>query len=754
VEQICEESQLELNLRKAVERKEFQLYYQPKVNLSSGKIGGVEALIRWKHPNRGIISPLEFIPLAEETGLILPIGEWVLREACEQNKKWRDMGLPPMVMSVNLSARQFFQDNLVEKIEQILNDTGISPKFLELEITESMMMDAQYVSQTLWELKRLGIRISLDDFGTGYSSLYYLKNFPIDKIKIDQSFVQNCTNDTKDATIVKAIIAMSHQLKIEVVAEGIETKEHLIFLQQNLCNKGQGYFFSKPLPPDKFIRDFILIEGILKREGISQELSEQKWLEEALKYARQELLDTVRQQQGMIFKFKEKNGKFIHTLCDGELLYRMNLTSEQVVGRELKDFMGVNDAKSKLNYYQRAWNGEEVTYEGNFNGIWYIASLRPIRTGGHIVEVIGSCVDITEKKKIEEDLKSSEYRYRIIAENTQDLIRVIDINGIICYASPSHETVLGFPKNVYEGSLFYELIHPDDVDNTKKAFSRIISLTPQQVEFRYKHADGRWIFVESKGTPVLNEQGEIECIVIVGRDISERKKTEELIRKSERLSVAGKMAAGIAHEIRNPLTSIKGFVQLLQNEVEKPLYMKTIFSEIYRIEEIINEFLLLDQPPIYQFKEIKIGTLLQQVFNLFYTQTTLKNVEIVQEYRSDITNIDCVESQIKQVFIHILQNAVEAMPNGGKIKVRILNNSSEYIIIRFIDEGIGISEERMRNIGVPFYSIKEKGTGFGLMICNKIIQEHGGEINIISEINKGTTVDILLPIKQTCPINK
>jgi predicted signal transduction protein with EAL and GGDEF domain len=246
------EIELERFLRKALERDEFVLYYQPQINLETNQIIGAEALIRWNHPEKGMVSPAEFIPAAEETGLIIPIGEWALRTACYQNKLWQELGFPPITVSVNISPKQFFQSNLVEIVQKILEETGMESKYLELEITESMTMDVESAISTLVGLKNLGAKISIDDFGTGYSSLNYLKQFPIDKLKVDQSFIRDSITDPHDETIVKTIIAMAHNLHLKVIAEGVETKEHISFLLQQMCTEAQGYYFSKPIPVSEF----------------------------------------------------------------------------------------------------------------------------------------------------------------------------------------------------------------------------------------------------------------------------------------------------------------------------------------------------------------------------------------------------------------------------------------------------------------------------------------------------------------------
>jgi len=240
---------LENDLRKALDRQEFVVFYQPQINASTGKIIGLEALIRWQHAALGMVSPAQFIPLAEETGLIVPIGEWVLRTACEQMKGWHDAGFPKIRVAVNLSARQFMRDDLVDMVRRILKETGLEAEYLDLEITESVtMQNVDRAVQTLNELRDLGIQISLDDFGTGYSSLSYLKNFPIYTLKIDRSFVRDITTDPDDAAIATSIIAMAHSLKLHVVAEGVELEEQLKYLIERGCHEMQGYFFSPPLP--------------------------------------------------------------------------------------------------------------------------------------------------------------------------------------------------------------------------------------------------------------------------------------------------------------------------------------------------------------------------------------------------------------------------------------------------------------------------------------------------------------------------
>jgi EAL domain-containing protein (putative c-di-GMP-specific phosphodiesterase class I) len=238
----------ETKLRRALERQEFVLHYQPRIGLPTGQIIGMEALIRWQPEGQHLIYPLDFIPILEESGMIVSVGEWVLRTACQQNKRWQEQGLGELMIAINISARQFFQQNLIEKIEQILKETDMSPSYLIIELTESIIMhDVEAAIVQLQKLKEMGIHLAIDDFGTGYSSLNYLKRFPVDELKIDKSFINGLLIEKNDASIVMAIIALAHSLEMKVVAEGVEDGNQLNFLMAQKCEEIQGYYFSRPL---------------------------------------------------------------------------------------------------------------------------------------------------------------------------------------------------------------------------------------------------------------------------------------------------------------------------------------------------------------------------------------------------------------------------------------------------------------------------------------------------------------------------
>jgi EAL domain-containing protein (putative c-di-GMP-specific phosphodiesterase class I) len=246
---------LENDLREALNQNQFMLHYQPQVELATGRIVGTEALLRWRHPEKGMISPAEFIPVAEQSGLIVPIGEWVLREACRQNREWQLDGLPIVPVAVNISAVQFLRRTLDQTILEALSAASLEPRYLELELTETVVMrDIDRTVEVLNKLQSAGIHFAIDDFGTGYSSLSYLRCFKINKLKIDQSFVRELTNNPDDVAIIDAIIGLARNFRLRVLAEGVETAEQLEFLREHACDDIQGYYFSRPVAADAFAR--------------------------------------------------------------------------------------------------------------------------------------------------------------------------------------------------------------------------------------------------------------------------------------------------------------------------------------------------------------------------------------------------------------------------------------------------------------------------------------------------------------------
>jgi EAL domain-containing protein (putative c-di-GMP-specific phosphodiesterase class I) len=248
-----ERQSIEEDLRRALERDEFTLHYQPKIDLATGSIAGVEALLRWTHPTRGSVSPAQFIPIAEDSGQILAIGAWVLRAACEQAQKWIELGLPAGSMAVNVSAMELRSEGFLDRLFATLSETGLDPRSLELEVTESVLMkNSEVAASILQKIREKGVRVAIDDFGTGYSSLSYLRKFPLDALKIDQSFVRHISSSPDDTAIVSAIISMGQSLKLRVIAEGVETAEDLAFLQHHECDEAQGYYFSRPIPASQF----------------------------------------------------------------------------------------------------------------------------------------------------------------------------------------------------------------------------------------------------------------------------------------------------------------------------------------------------------------------------------------------------------------------------------------------------------------------------------------------------------------------
>ncbi|KRF13314.1 PAS domain S-box protein [Paenibacillus sp. Soil787] len=492
----------------------------------------------------------------------------------------------------------------------------------------------------------------------------------------------------------------------------------------------------------------IIVNGIT--EGvyiIARDITQHNKDRESLRVAQQDLHDTVRRQQGMTMKFRQMRGKFIHILCDGELLYRLGYKPSHILGNGLYEIWPFYMAANIDKYYRRAWSGEEnVMYEATFRGITYLTSLRPIFENGRVIEVIGSCVDITERKHMETELRETKELLESFINNTTDAICVLDQRFRVISVNTAYEQVFGWnqdellnkPLPIYPDFLEE---HHKEIHDTLKAGNQISGLETVRVR-----KDGELIHVSVTKTPIKNEKGEIIGFAGITRDITERKRTEELLRKSDKLSVAGQLAAGLAHEIRNPLTSLRGFLQLLQNDMKgKQHYFDIMLSELDRINFIVSEFLVIAKPEAIHYKKSDLINILQTVIALLDTQANLCNVQLLLEFESDIPEFICSEMHLKQLFINLVKNAIEAITKEGQIKITVSMLGSDMIRVRTQDNGCGIPEERVKQLGEPFYTTKEKGTGLGLMMCFKIVEAHKGTMSIQSQIGEGTIIDVFLP---------
>jgi PAS domain S-box-containing protein len=354
---------------------------------------------------------------------------------------------------------------------------------------------------------------------------------------------------------------------------------------------------------------------------------------------------------------------------------------------------------------------------------------------------------IAERNVMELSLNASEYQYRLIAENTSDLIMVMDPDHSITYFSPSHAFVLGYPSLAKDCASLHRIISPDDVEVFNRTVRKILEQkTSHSMEIRFQHQEGHLIPFDSLCKPVEGKGGRIEHIVIISRDISERKKAEVFLLQSEKLSIVGELAAGVAHEIRNPLTTVKGFLQLYQLENPAMKYGDLLQDELERIEIITSEFLSMAKPQAAAYTLVNVKDVIEQTLEFLTPQSLLNNIEFKREYQGAYFPVTCVKNQLKQVFLNILKNAIESMPSGGEIHICLQTEANGECLISIQDQGCGIPEEHLHRLGQPFYSLKEKGTGLGLMISHKIIKQYHGRIAYQSKVDEGTRTEIRLPI--------
>jgi two-component system, sporulation sensor kinase E len=352
---------------------------------------------------------------------------------------------------------------------------------------------------------------------------------------------------------------------------------------------------------------------------------------------------------------------------------------------------------------------------------------------------------IYEKKKAEKQLEQSEQRYKSLFRHNPDPICSFDRNGFCTSANPALFAITGYTEQELLHQSIHHLIIPEHLDRWQGYFASTLQGLTNHYEVTFLHKNGGLVELSILNVPIV-VNGQLNGVYMIGKDITERKRAEEMLLRSEKLSIVGQLAAGVAHEIRNPLTSLKGFVQLMQNKVTGyNSYFEIMMDELDRINFIVSEFLVIAKPQSVRYQAKDALHILHNTVTLLGSQAAIHNVELLAEAEDNLPQINCDENQIKQVFINILNNAIDSMPEGGKVRIKLERSDSRFIQISFTDEGCGIPEDRIPRLGEPFYTTKEKGTGLGLMVTFKIIENHGGSMRILSEVDKGTTVEIKLP---------
>jgi two-component system, sporulation sensor kinase A len=454
-----------------------------------------------------------------------------------------------------------------------------------------------------------------------------------------------------------------------------------------------------------------------------------------------------------VFSF-DLNGHYLSVNPAMEQL--LGYREEEFIQKSFLPFVFEDDIEKTKKHFRLAASGTTQRYQTktihqNGSIIDVDVTNMPIMIDGEVVGVYGIAKDITSRKKADQALIAKTQQLESFIENNGDPILIFNNEGNIIQVNKAFEHTFGWSKHEILGLKSYQLptVPAEAIEETRKFEAEVKSgLYVIRAETTRLRRDGTLLTVLLSKSPIKDANGKMDGWSVIIKDITEWKKSQEMLINTEKLSIAGQLAAGIAHEIRNPITAIKGFIQLINyNMNEYKDYFSIMVSEIERIEHILSELLILAKPQVTKFEQKEIYGLFNQIITLLDTQAILNNVEIITAFQPGELYVQCDTNQLKQVFINFIKNAIEAMPNGGQLVIQIKKVNEAKLNIRFIDEGIGMSEETLSKLGQPFYTTKDKGTGLGYMISKNIIENHFGELTIFSEPLKGTTIDVYLPIK-------
>lgn len=488
-----------------------------------------------------------------------------------------------------------------------------------------------------------------------------------------------------------------------------------------------------------------------RREKILGELTEHVYEDELLQAVANNLSD------GVLILDAEKSHYPIVYANEG-FTKLTGYAFEEVVGKNCRFLAGEKTKKQALYACGEALRQKKpihleiLHYTKSGRPFWNEVRLNPLHDeSGRVLYFVAFFHDITERKTYEQLMLESEQRYKSLFENNPEIVLTFDKKGKLLDANPALEKITGYKKRELVGERYLEIIEDGVTEDLRQRVKQALKGKAQNGEMKIKHKNGDMLELEVVMIPIQTGF-DISGFYVIAKDLTEFKQAEQIVRKTEKLNVVGELAAGIAHEIRNPLTSLKGFIQLLRpNLTTKQEYAEVMLAELDRIEQIVSELLLLAKPKPVEFQKTSLEKLLKHVNTLLNTKAIMNNIEIVLEYRASTKKICCDENQLKQVFINLIKNAIEAMPDGGKIIVEAEDDGNGKVCVRVIDEGEGIPEEHIARLGEPFYTTKEQGTGLGLMISSNILKDHGGKMAFRNNQGKGATVEVTLPATTGAP---
>jgi len=728
---------IEEGLQHALERQEFALHYQPKINLRTGDITAAEAVIRWTHPTRGPIPAAQFIPVAENCGMILPIGRWVLRQACKQARAWLDAGLPPITMAVNISAGELRDENFLEGVFAILKDTDLDPRSLELEVTESALLKgAEPKESILKALRERGVGLVVDDFGTGYYGMSAVKRVPIDTLKIDASFVPQLATAPQEPTIVAAIIGMGRSLGLRIVAKGVETPADLAFIQSQRCDEAQGSYVSPPVHPQQF--------GKLLADGISETVLRG--------LAPKRRLDVQEHPRG-----------------GGH--------NEPPTGPERISLGGSNYKEGSIAHLAKIDQMHKAEIEKqNVNHVKDLAERKDLEDRTRLVN-----------DKLERDLRTrtaaladgkladahsatqqSEDRFRLLVNGVKDYaLFMLDPAGTVATWNAGAERIKGYKEEEIVGkhlSTFYE---PADAQSglAQKNLAMALETGRAEEEGRRVRKDGSTFWASMVLSPIYDPAGVLIGFGNITHDLTERRHMEDQLIQSQKMEALGRLAGGVAHDFNNLLSAVLSYSEMLAADLKEGDPMREGLEEItgagLRAVDLTKQLLAFSRQQVLQTKIVDLTEIVVGMEKML-RRLIGEDVELTAACAPVLGKVRVDPGQIEQVIMNLALNARDALPRGGRVTIETADvvldeefakehegvKPGPHVMLAVTDSGIGMDRATQDRIFEPFFTTKGagKGTGLGLATVFGVVRQSGGTIWVYSEPEKGTAFKVYLPM--------